>query len=73
MFLSIFYAPFFTKTFYTMTYDIEDCFFLSPYFRSMSVPVKQLESDKSSGKDKNRGSPVETSVFYDEREDSTAG
>ena len=40
--------------------------------RSMSLPQRHLETEKSTGKDKNRdrGSPVETSVFYDEREDS---
>jgi hypothetical protein len=42
--------------------------------RSMSLPLRQLEAEKSSTKDKGRGgSPVETSVFYDEREDSTCG
>lgn len=42
--------------------------------RSMSLPIRQLESDRMSTKDKNRGgSPVETSVFYDEREDSNTG
>ena len=42
------------------------------YFRSMSLPLRHLEAEKSNTKDKNRGSPVETSVFYDEKEDSHA-
>ena len=40
--------------------------------RSMSLPLRHLEAEKSNTKDKNRGSPVETSVFYDEKEDSHA-
>ena len=44
------------------------------YYRSMSLPIRQLEAERTSTKDKNRGgSPVETSVFYDEREDSNTG
>jgi len=40
----------------------------------MSLPIRQLEAERTSTKDKNRGgSPVETSVFYDEREDSNTG
>ncbi|WAR09253.1 UNC80-like protein [Mya arenaria] len=42
-----------------------DCF-----SRGLPLP-KQLEAERTSTKDKrDRGSPVETSVFYDEREDS---
>ncbi|KAL4233067.1 Protein unc-80 [Mactra antiquata] len=42
-------------------------------FFSRSLSLRHFEVDRSSTKDKGRGSPVETSVFYDDREDSTAG
>ncbi|KAL3872189.1 hypothetical protein ACJMK2_040132 [Sinanodonta woodiana] len=42
------------------------------YTRSMSLPQRQLETERSNNRSQSRGSPVETSFYYDDREDSHA-